>query len=85
MRTAGRAAIISAAATSASGKVARRQQQKFAAQDAAKAIPAHRSSKAGPAAGNDLISSLQQLAELRAAGVLNEKEFTAAKGKLLAR
>ena len=34
-------------------------------------------------AGNDLVSQLQQLAELRAAGVLSEADFETAKARLL--
>jgi hypothetical protein len=35
------------------------------------------------AAGSDLTAQLQQLAQLHAAGVLNDEEFAAAKAKLL--
>lgn len=38
---------------------------------------------AAPAAGNDLIAKLQQLASLKDSGVLSEAEFAAAKQKLL--
>jgi hypothetical protein len=76
--------VISAAATAASGKIAHRQQKKFAARDAVEA-PATRATSPALAAGDNLVSSLQKLAKLRASGVLSEKEFAAAKGKLLAR
>ena len=36
-----------------------------------------------PAAGDDLTAKLQQLADLKAAGVLDDAEFAAAKAKLL--
>ncbi|SPD86392.1 protein of unknown function [Micropruina glycogenica] len=39
---------------------------------------------AAPAPANDLITQLDQLAQLRAAGVLTDDEFAAAKAKLLA-
>ncbi|WP_396657210.1 SHOCT domain-containing protein [Microbacterium oxydans] len=39
--------------------------------------------QAAPAAGNDLIAKLQQLASLKDSGVLSEAEFAAAKQKLL--
>ena len=39
---------------------------------------------AAPAPANDLIAQLDQLAQLRAAGVLTDDEFAAAKAKLLA-
>ena len=35
------------------------------------------------AAGDDLLAQLNQLAELKAAGVLDDREFAAAKAKLL--
>ncbi len=39
---------------------------------------------AAPAAGGDLMSELSKLADLKAAGVLTDEEFAAAKAKLLA-
>jgi hypothetical protein len=39
---------------------------------------------AQPAGGGDLIAKLQQLAQLKEAGMLSEEEFSAAKAKLLA-
>jgi len=61
--------------------VARHQQQKHASQ-------AKRSAPASPEpsvpSGTDVVASLQQLAELKAAGALSDKEFAAAKAKLLA-
>lgn len=51
----------------------------------APAAPAPAPAAPPPAAGgNDLLSQLQQLAQLQAAGVLTPEEFTAAKAKLLA-
>jgi hypothetical protein len=38
---------------------------------------------AAPAAGSDLTTQLQQLAQLHTAGVLSDDEFAAAKAKLL--
>jgi hypothetical protein len=35
-------------------------------------------------AGNDMMAQLNQLAQLKASGVLTEEEFAAAKAKLLA-
>lgn len=37
-----------------------------------------------PPAGDDLMTKLQQLADMRAAGILDDAEFAAAKAKLLA-
>ena len=55
-------------------QMAAMQQQQVAA-----AVPA-----AAAAPGNDLVGQLNQLQSLRAAGVLNDAEFEAAKAKLLA-
>jgi hypothetical protein len=49
------------------------------AQQAAPAAPA-----AAPAGGDDLMAELSKLADLKAAGVLTDEEFSAAKAKLLA-
>ena len=38
---------------------------------------------ASPAGGDDLMTKLQQLADMKAAGVLDDAEFAAAKAKLL--
>lgn len=54
-----------------------------AAQEAAAPAPAP-APTAAPAGGPDLMAQLQQLGELKAAGVLTEEEFAAAKAKLLA-
>jgi hypothetical protein len=76
LRTVGRTAAITGTATAVSGRVARRQQQKFASQDKRAAPPESASSA-------DVVGSLQRLADLRASGALSEKEFSAAKAKLL--
>ncbi|MEZ4495310.1 MAG: SHOCT domain-containing protein [Thermomicrobiales bacterium] len=52
------------------------------AQQAAAAVPA--AAPAAPAGGTDMIAQLQQLAELKTAGILSDAEFEAAKAKLLA-
>jgi hypothetical protein len=54
------------------------QMDAMQAQQAAPVAPA-----AAPA-GDDLMSQLTKLADLKAAGVLNDEEFAAAKAKLLA-
>ncbi len=51
-----------------------------AQQAAAQAPPA---APAAPAGGNDMMSQLKELADLKSAGVLNDDEFAAAKAKLL--
>lgn len=81
VRSATRAAVIGGAATAASGRVARRQQQKFARQEQASAAPAAGESSYHGSSG--IVASLRDLAELKASGALSEKEYTAAKARVL--
>jgi hypothetical protein len=75
-----RTAVVAGTATAVSGRVARRQDAKYAQQDAqqpAQAAPP-------PAAPqDDATSELQNLANLHAQGVLTDEEFAAAKAKIL--
>lgn len=75
LRTAARTAVIAGTATSVAGRVQRRQQQKLAA------------STSPPASTGsvDIVASLQQLADLKASGALTDKEYAAAKAKVLGR
>jgi Short C-terminal domain len=84
VRTAARTAVIAGTATSVSGRVARRQQQKLAHSMPQHAPPAgaHHAGDAG--ASDDLVGKLQQLADLKAAGALTDSEYKAAKAKVLA-
>ena len=61
---------------------AEREAQAAAAAPAA--APAAAAPAAVPAAGDDMVAQLQKLADLKAAGVLSEEEFAAAKAKVLA-
>lgn len=83
LRTAARASV----ATRVVGNVQRRQRQQWAAQDAAQAAasaPAPAPAAVPPAVDTQqLIAQLQQLGQLRDAGVLTEAEFTAQKQRLL--
>jgi len=86
LRTAGRAAVISGTATAVAGRVARRQQRNFAAEQASHA-GGHTVTAAAPevAAGeNDLVASLERLAALHTAGELSDGEFRSAKARVLA-
>jgi len=94
--TAARTAVIAGTATAVSGNVARNQQQAAQQQAAAKQAqvdaavqqaiaqqaPAQPPPMGVPPAG-DLVAQLQQLADLRTAGILSDAEFEAAKAKLL--
>lgn len=94
LRTAARASV----AANVVGNVRRRQDQRWAAQDAAaaQAVPAQQAAPpppvappapppAAPAAGApDLIEQLERLGQLRASGVLTDAEFEAQKARILA-
>ncbi len=95
LKTAAKAAV----AAHVVGNVRRRQDQRWAAQDAAaqSAVPMAAPPPVAPAppvappppaapaaAGNDLIEQLERLGQLRAAGVLTEAEFEAQKARILA-
>jgi len=67
-----------AVASSVHGRVQRRQQNRWAAQDQRAAHPAP-----AAAAGVDSLEQLRQLGELRASGVLTDAEFEAKKAKIL--
>ncbi len=77
-------------ASSVHGRVQRRQQQRWAAQDAAQHQPVPMAQApvapvAAPAAPAEdpVIGQLRQLAGLRDAGILTEEEFSAKKAKIL--
>lgn len=79
MRMAARTAVVAGTATAVSGRVAHKQNEKYAAQDAqaqAAAAPA-------PAADEDPTEKIKQLADLHAQGILSDEEFAAAKKKAL--
>ena len=64
---------------------AQQQQQAYAQQQAQQpSYPQEQVQAADAPAGDDLIAKLTQLGDLKAAGVLSEAEFAAAKAKLLA-
>jgi hypothetical protein len=84
-RTAGRAAVVGAVV----GRTHRRQQQRFAAEDAALAArtgtpPSAVAAQGGVVDDTDhMLTQLKQLGELRSAGVLTEEEFQAQKARIL--
>lgn len=89
LRMAARTAVISGTATAVSGRVARRQQGRWAEQDQAQydaQMQAQAAAPPPPAAAPaepDYMAELQQLAQLRDAGVLTNDEFEAKKRQLL--
>jgi Short C-terminal domain len=97
LRMAARTAVVAGTATAVSGRVAHRQNEKWAAQEQAEydqqqaaydagmqAAQAQQPQAAAPApAQADPNAELQNLANLHAQGVLTDEEFTAAKAKIL--
>ena len=94
IRGVARTAVIAGTATAVSGRVQRRQAEKYAGRDAqidadrdaayqqqtAAAAPAPAPAAAGE---GDMIAQLKQLAELHDQGILTDEEFAAQKAKLL--
>ena len=97
LRGVARTAVVAGTASAVSGRVQRRQAEKFADRDAQ--IYADRQQAyaeqtapqyappppaAPPAAGgSDVLDQLKQLGELHASGVLTDEEFAAQKAKVL--
>jgi membrane protease subunit (stomatin/prohibitin family) len=84
MRMAARTAVVAGTATAVSGRVAHKQNEKYAAQAAqqqAAAAPAP-AAPAAPAV-DDQTAQLTNLANLHAQGILSDEEFAAAKAKVL--
>jgi hypothetical protein len=84
LKTAAKVAV----ASSVHGRIQRRQQQRWAAQDqmaagAAPPPPAPAAAPAPPADMGDRLAQLKQLGELLSAGVLTQAEFEQQKAKIL--
>jgi hypothetical protein len=98
VRGVARTAVVAGTATAVSGRVARRQAEKYADRDQAiaanrgagyaegaqsvSAAPASAPAPAAPAQP-DLTTQLTQLSQLRDQGILTEEEFAAKKAQLL--
>jgi hypothetical protein len=96
LRGIARTAVVAGTATAVSGRVQRRQAERFAERDAniyatreqeyeqqvAAAAPAPPAEAPAPA-GDDLLDQLQRLGDLRSQGILTDAEFEAQKAKLL--
>ena len=81
LRGIGRTAAIAGTATAVGGRVRRRQDRRWAEQDAPVQTPP---AATPPAAGGvSTIDQLKQLGELKDQGVLTEEEFAAQKAKVL--
>jgi hypothetical protein len=85
LRTVARTAAVAGTATVVSNRVSRRQQGRWAAQDAQQAQAYEPAPEpVQPMAATDVPTQLKQLADLRDQGVLTDAEFEAQKKKLLA-
>ena len=87
---AARTAVVAGTATAVSGRVARRQQNKYAGQDAAyveqqsaAAMQGAEMAAAPAPAANDPFDQIEKLSKLHAEGALTDEEFAAAKAKIL--
>lgn len=93
LRGIARTAAISGTATAVSGRVQRRQAERFAERDAAIISERQRAynqqfaappAPPAPPAAPDPIQQLKELAALRAQGILTEEEFATQKARVLA-
>jgi hypothetical protein len=86
LRTVGRTAVIAGTASVVAGGVNRRQQQRYAQQEAPggpqTAAPA--APVAAAPDSDELINKLKELANLKDQGILTEAEFNDQKSKILA-
>ena len=88
VRMAARTAVVAGTATAVSGRVARRQNERWAAQDQQQYEQQQYEQQQQyapppPPAEDDQATQLQNLAQLHQQGVLTDEEFAAAKAKIL--
>jgi hypothetical protein len=98
LRGVARTAVVAGTATAVSGRVSRRQAEKYADRDAEIAAtrgagyaqgaqtvaqPPPQQQAPPPQAEDDSIAQLKQLAELRDQGILTDEEFAAKKAQIL--
>jgi hypothetical protein len=93
IRGVARTAVVAGTATAVSGRVQRRQAERFAERDAqiyADRQAAYQQHAAAPpptapaaSPDDDVVAKLERLADLRAQGLLTDDEFLAAKAKAL--
>jgi len=79
-----RTAVVAGTATAVSGRVARRQQQRWGQQaQEEQPPPAPMATPAAAPDAADVSGQLQELASMHASGALSDEEFAAAKAKVL--
>jgi len=90
LRGVARTAVVAGTASAVSGRVQRRQAERFADRDAqimsqrASAYEAAAPPPPPPPPAADPIAQLKDLADLRSSGVLTDEEFAAQKARILA-
>ena len=88
LRGMARTAVVAGTATAVSGRVRRRQESRWAEQEAPASAEQPAAPAPAPAAASggsaSLIEQLKQLGELKDQGILTEQEFSEQKAKLLA-
>ncbi len=98
IRGVARTAVVAGTATAVSGRVQRRQAEKYASRDAQiyadrqaayqqqapQQAPPPPPPPTGATGTNDRLAQLKELGELKAQGILTEAEFEAQKAKILA-
>jgi len=82
LRMAARTAVVAGTATAVSGRVARRQADKYDQQEEPQGAAPPPAAPAAPEE-DEQITKLQDLAQLNKQGVLSDEEFAAAKAKVL--
>ncbi|MGH3315664.1 MAG: SHOCT domain-containing protein [Nocardioidaceae bacterium] len=94
LRGVARTAVVAGTASAVSGRVQRRQAERFAGRDAQiaadrqqayeqQAAPQPQAAPQAAAGMSDTIGQLKDLADLKAQGILTEEEFAAQKAKIL--
>ena len=88
IRGVARTAVVAGTATAVSGRVARRQNQRWAQEEQAQYPPEQQAYAAPPPAPAEderdkQIAQLKELADLKAQGILTEEEFAAQKAQIL--
>lgn len=87
LRGVARTAVVAGTATAVSGRVQRRQAERFSERDAqiaAQREQAYQQQYAAPPPAADPVEQLKALAELKAQGLLTDEEFAAQKARILA-
>ncbi len=80
---AARTAVVAGTATAVSGRVQRRQQNKYATEDQQYVQQVTEPLQSEAPAEPDYAAELEQLAQLKAQGILTEDEFQAKKKQIL--